>query len=445
MTVTNEASSSTWNGNSVATVFALNFSALLPSEIQVFLTLSGGLQTLQVQGVAYTLSGDLPSGGGNVTFVTAPPIGSVVLIQRSVPYTQATSFRTQGSFSPVVHEQALDEAVFRDQQLSRRITALESVGPPVGAIVAGLGLNLAGNTMSVGNLGGINVGVGGIAVAWGAAGAMSQVTKAAASAGTATLAAPIDHKHDVSTAAPVAGAVVAGGAAAEGTATSIARSDHVHAVSVAAPTTLSVIANSAGVATTLARSDHQHDISTAAAVDLTDATSAAGASVSLARADHTHSHGARGGGTLHAVAVAGVSHGFMSLTDKAKLDGLTGSVEQISAIASIKTTDATPTTALIITPATNTNEVIEVTVVARKVGSGGGNGGGWKFITLVRNLDGTLTMYAVASEWIQTTVGDTALAATLVASSPNVNVVVTGEASVSFYWTVIAKRTAQSQ
>lgn len=50
------------------------------------------------------------------------------------------------------------------------------------------------------------------------------VTKAAASAGTATEASKQDHKHDVSTGTPVA----TGLANAEGTATTLARSDHVH-------------------------------------------------------------------------------------------------------------------------------------------------------------------------------------------------------------------------
>jgi hypothetical protein len=50
------------------------------------------------------------------------------------------------------------------------------------------------------------------------------VTKAAAAIGTSGQPARADHKHDTTTAAPVA----TGEANAEGTATSLARSDHVH-------------------------------------------------------------------------------------------------------------------------------------------------------------------------------------------------------------------------
>lgn len=60
---------------------------------------------------------------------------------------------------------------------------------------------------------------------FGLAAALADVTKAAESAGTSLLAARIDHKHDISTAAPGN----TGQANAEGSATSLARSDHVHA------------------------------------------------------------------------------------------------------------------------------------------------------------------------------------------------------------------------
>jgi hypothetical protein len=92
-------------------------------------------------------------------------------------------------------------------------------------------------------------------------------------------------------------------------------------LSAGAPTSVTKSAASAGGAANASRSDHKHDVSTAAAVDLTDATNAEGVSVSLARADHTHSHGARGGGTLHAVATTSVA-GFLSGADKTKLDGI---------------------------------------------------------------------------------------------------------------------------
>jgi len=44
--------------------------------------------------------------------------------------------------------------------------------------------------------------------------------------------------------------------------------------------------------------------------------------VVAAREDHVHAHGARGGGTLHALVVAAGADGFMSGADKSKLDGV---------------------------------------------------------------------------------------------------------------------------
>jgi hypothetical protein len=57
--------------------------------------------------------------------------------------------------------------------------------------------------------------------------------------------------------------------------------------------------------------------------EISDSTNAAGTSNSgIPRADHQHAHGNRGGGTLHAVAIAAGAAGFMSGADKSKLDGI---------------------------------------------------------------------------------------------------------------------------
>lgn len=78
---------------------------------------------------------------------------------------------------------------------------------------------------------------------------------------------------------------------------------------------------SVGVGTKAARSDHKHDVATASAIEITDSTNDEGDSTSLARANHVHAHGARGGGTLHAVAT-GSTAGFLSASDKTKLDSI---------------------------------------------------------------------------------------------------------------------------
>ena len=76
-----------------------------------------------------------------------------------------------------------------------------------------------------------------------------------------------------------------------------------------------------GVGTTPARHDHKHDVSVAPPVELSDSTNLEGVASSLSRSDHVHAHGNRSGGTLHAEATTSVA-GFMSASDKLKLDGI---------------------------------------------------------------------------------------------------------------------------
>lgn len=59
---------------------------------------------------------------------------------------------------------------------------------------------------------------------------------------------------------------------------------------------------------------------TAAPSTISDSTNSAGTANTLARSDHIHAHGDRGGGSLHAVAVAGGAAGFMSGADKTALN-----------------------------------------------------------------------------------------------------------------------------
>lgn len=181
--------------------------------------------------------------------------------------------------------------------------------------------------------------------------APADVTAAAAVVGVGTSAARDDHKHNISTAAPVA--LTVGGSNAAGSATSLSRSDHVHAlpafgstsgtfaqgndsrlsddrtasgvrtattvVSVSgatAPTsgqsltaisstaatwqdTLSLTSNApadvtsaaavVGVGTAAARDDHKHNISTGTPTSLTvGGSNVTGTATSLSKSDHVH-------------------------------------------------------------------------------------------------------------------------------------------------------------
>jgi hypothetical protein len=127
----------------------------------------------------------------------------------------------------------------------------------------------------------------------------------------------------VSTASPSGTAVQVGNTASEGTATTLARSDHSHTVTGDTPVSVTKSANAAGSAVTFARSDHKHDASTASPSTIGTSNSE-GTATSLARSDHIHNHGNQNGGSLHAAATTSVN-GFMSASDKTKLDGLSNS------------------------------------------------------------------------------------------------------------------------
>ena len=90
-------------------------------------------------------------------------------------------------------------------------------------------------------------------------------------------------------------------------------------LSATVPVNVTKAAASAGSATEAAKQDHKHDVTTAAASTIGTANSE-GSATSLARSDHGHDHGAQTSGTLHAVAVAGGANGFLSGADKTKLD-----------------------------------------------------------------------------------------------------------------------------
>lgn len=90
-------------------------------------------------------------------------------------------------------------------------------------------------------------------------------------------------------------------------------------------------------------------------------------------------HGTLGGGAAHAVAVANAAAGFMSATDKDKLDNLAAVSLNKNAI---QTGDANPATLLTFTPAAGSVIVIEGTVEGRK--TDGSQGAAYKVMGAAR-------------------------------------------------------------
>lgn len=80
--------------------------------------------------------------------------------------------------------------------------------------------------------------------------------------------------------------------------------------------------NAEGVSVHKARADHVHNIPTGTPSSI-GSSNQQGTANTFAKSDHIHDHGNQAGGTLHSVATT-VTDGFMSATDKTKLDAITG-------------------------------------------------------------------------------------------------------------------------
>ena len=84
-------------GNGAATVFSFPFLITATTDLIVGL-ITGGVYTPQT--VGFTVSGVGISGGGQVTFAVAPPLGTTVDLRSLIPETQPTNFSNLGSYFP---------------------------------------------------------------------------------------------------------------------------------------------------------------------------------------------------------------------------------------------------------------------------------------------------------------------------------------------------------
>lgn len=440
MTVPSETSEVLYTGDGVTTNFPIPFVFYEPTTIVTYLVLiSTGVETQQSRGVHHDVNGG-DGATGDVDFYAAPSALYQVRIVRDVTFTQGTNFLTQGNFSPGTHEKAFDASVFRDQELARRVSALESAGAP-GSVIAGDGLYFSGSNLHVGAGDGIAVGADTVSVDFQASGPTG-VSAAAGSVGTGLLVARDDHTHQVLTGTP--GAVTAGASASAGAATTLARSDHAHSVATAAPVAVTKATAAEGVATSFSRSDHKHDVTTAAAVALTDSSNAEGSATTLARSDHTHSHGARGGDTLHAVAT-NLLAGFMSAADKSKLDGLV-LFDGISSYmdedwAQVGTTDGTVTTILTWAPTDQYVEHVEAIIMARRDPAEANDSASYRLMATFVRDDGVTTQVGTTTV-VASHESDAAFNASFLVSSPSISLQVTGAAAKKLRWTALVRRWA---
>lgn len=116
MTVSTEVDHNDYTGNGVTTAFDYNFRIFKKSDLTVTVVdLNDNITTL-VLDTDYTVTGAGAYFGGKVNLANPLPNGWKISIERSLPVTQDTDLRNQGSFFPEIHEDAFDKLTMLIQQ-----------------------------------------------------------------------------------------------------------------------------------------------------------------------------------------------------------------------------------------------------------------------------------------------------------------------------------------
>ena len=99
-----------YTGDGSTTAFAYSFLVEDEDEIVVSLLATDGTTvTVQTLSTHYTVSGVGNTGGGNVTFVSAPASGEKVVITRAVDLSQAVDLQNRKAVQPETLEQMVDD------------------------------------------------------------------------------------------------------------------------------------------------------------------------------------------------------------------------------------------------------------------------------------------------------------------------------------------------
>ena len=125
MTVSTTTIKNSYSGNGSTTAFAYTFKVFASTELKVFIRVNAtGVETLKAEGTGstnYGVSGVGETGGGNVTFVTAPIADTTVVIIRDTALTQETDYQPADPFPADSHENALDKLTNIAQELSEEM------------------------------------------------------------------------------------------------------------------------------------------------------------------------------------------------------------------------------------------------------------------------------------------------------------------------------------
>lgn len=116
MPVTDQTTSNSSTGNGVTTVYPYTYKIL--DEADILVEVDGVTKTLTTH---YTVSGVGVSGGGNVTFVTAPASGAVVVLSRSMAYSRDTDYQESGDLLAATLDEDVDRVTMLVQQVRQLI------------------------------------------------------------------------------------------------------------------------------------------------------------------------------------------------------------------------------------------------------------------------------------------------------------------------------------
>jgi len=116
LTVSAQTTVNSSAGNGVTTVFPYAFKILRNADLEVLV--DGVVQTLTTH---YTVSGAGSDGGGDVTFVSAPASGAIVVRRRNMQFLRSSDFQYQGDLPNTVINADLDAPVLMAQQLQEQV------------------------------------------------------------------------------------------------------------------------------------------------------------------------------------------------------------------------------------------------------------------------------------------------------------------------------------
>lgn len=125
MTLTTQHNKSTAVADGVTATFLYDFRCDLQSDMQVYLN-----DILQPQ--TFTVTGLGNDAGGTVVLPAVPTSGVSVVMLRSVPLTQLSSYEGRKAFPSATHENIMDRLTMMAQQLSEQINRTISFPPSSG-------------------------------------------------------------------------------------------------------------------------------------------------------------------------------------------------------------------------------------------------------------------------------------------------------------------------